>query len=92
MSNITIETLKIKEAFLNLLNKKIDLVQKVINGSNIKPKPKINMTTKSPSRKQVIVLMNNKLAKKFIKDFSMHVANINCALKNIQSNMIADFI
>ena len=28
----------------------------------------------------------------FIKDLSMHVININCALKNILSNMIADFI
>ena len=86
------KTLKIKETFPNLLNKKIDLVQKVINSSNIKPKPKINMTTKGLSHKQVIILMNNKLAKKFIKDSSMYVMNINCALKNIWSNIIADFI
>ena len=86
------ETLKIKEAFLNLPNKKIDLVQKVINGSNVKPKPKINMTMKSSSHKQVIILMNNELAKKFIKDSSMHVVNINHALKNIWSNTIANFI
>jgi len=36
--------------------------------------------------------MNNNLARKFIKDSSMHVANINHALKAIKSNMIADFI
>ncbi len=86
------EMLKIKETFPNLLNKKIDLVQKVINGSSVKPKPKINMTMKGPSYKQVIVPMNNELAKKFIKDSSIHVVNINCALKNIWSNTIANFI
>ena len=47
--NIVMKTLKIKEAFPNLPNKKIKLVQKVINGSKDKSKPKINMTTKGPS-------------------------------------------
>jgi len=50
--NIVKETLKIKEMFLNLLNNKIKQVQKVINGSNNKSKPKISMTTKDPSCKQ----------------------------------------
>jgi len=36
--------------------------------------------------------MNNNIAKKFIKNSSLHVANINCALKIIKSNTIADFI
>jgi len=34
------------------------MVQKVINGDNGKHKPKINMTTKGSSHKQVIVPMN----------------------------------
>jgi len=46
MTNIAMEILKIKEAFSNLLNKKIELVQKVINSLKDKPKPKINITTK----------------------------------------------
>jgi len=50
------------------------------------------MTTKDSLQRQVIVPMNNDLARKFIKDSSMHVTNINCALKAIKSNMIADFI
>jgi len=91
-SSVTIDILKIREIFPNLPNKKIDIVQKVINGDNGKPKPKINMTTKDPSYKQVIIPMNNKLAKRFLKDSSMHIININHALKNILSNMIADFI
>jgi len=90
--NIARETLKIKKTFSNLSNKKIEEMQKVINGSKDKSKPKINMTTKGPSRKQVIVPMNTDLAKKFIKDSSLHVININCALKAIKSSMMVDFI
>ena len=84
--------LKIKEAFPNLSNKKIEEMQKVINGSKDKVKLKINMTTKGPFRKQVIVPMNNDITKEFIKNSSLHVANINHALKTIKSNTIADFI
>ena len=92
ISSITIDVLKLKETFPNLPNKKIDMVQKVINGSSKKSKPKINMTTKGPFQKQVIMLINSELSKKFIKDSNMHVININHALKNICSNTIADFI
>jgi len=36
--------------------------------------------------------MNNEVAKRHLKDMSIHIININCALKNIKSNVIADFI
>ena len=51
--------LKIKEMFPKLQNKKINQVQKIINGGESKPKPYINMTTRGPSHKQIIVSMNN---------------------------------
>jgi len=82
-SSIIIDILKLKETFPSLSNKKIDLVQKVINSSSEKSKPKINMTTKDPSQKQVIIPMNNNLSKRFIKDLSTHIINLNHALKNI---------
>ena len=91
-SNIMMKMLKIKEAFLNLPNKKIDTIQKVIDSLNNKPKPRLNMTTKSPSHKQVIVPMNNDLGKRFIKNSASQVTNINCALKSIKSNICTDFI
>ena len=62
------------------------------NGSNNKSKPRLNMTMKGPSCKQVIVLMNNELGKRFIKDSVFHITNINHALKNIKSSVCADFI
>jgi len=58
ISNIARDTLKIKEAFLKFQDKKIEIVQRIINGQD-KPKPKLNMTTKRPSCKQVIIPMNN---------------------------------
>ena len=91
-SNIAMNTLKIKKTFPNLPNKKIDSIHKVINSSNDKAKLRLNMTTKGLSCKQVIILMSCDLGKKFIKDLSSHVININWALKSIKSNIYADFI
>ena len=45
-SNIIRDTLKLKKVFLKLQNKKNEIVQKIISRSK-KPKPKLNMTTKS---------------------------------------------
>jgi len=92
LSDATRDALKNKETFPNLPNSKIDLVQKVINGPSTKPKPRINMTTKGPSHKQIIIPMSIELSKKFIKDSSMYVININRALKEINSKTIVDFI
>jgi len=91
-SDITINMLKIKETFLNLPNKKINTIQKVVNSSNDKPKLRLNVTMKGLSYKQVIVPMNNKLGKRFIKDFVSHITNINRTLKSIKSNVCANFI
>ena len=91
-SNITLDTLKIKESFPHLWNEKIDQVQKIINETNDKLKSCLNMTTKGPLQKQVIIPMNNEVAKWYLKNLSMHIININHALKGIKSNIIADFI
>ena len=50
------------------------------------------MTTKGPSRKQIIVLMNGDNIMKFMKESSYHVSNINRALRNIKSNVLVNFI
>ena len=56
------------------------------------PKPRINMTTKGPLCKQIIILMPNELGKRFTKDSASHIININHILKNIKSNICADYI
>ena len=50
------------------------------------------MTMKGPSRKQIIVPMNNKNNLKFMEASSAHITNLNKALKNIKLEVIADFI
>ena len=50
------------------------------------------MTTKELSQKQVIVLMISENANNFMKELSSHVANINRALENIKSEVMANFI
>jgi len=83
--------LKIKETFPNFQDHKIKQVQKIINNVE-KPKPRINMISKGPSHKQVIILMSIENTKYFIRESSMHIININRVLKDIKSNIIADFI
>ena len=50
------------------------------------------MTTKCPSRKQIIVPMNNDNKKNFIEKSSSHITNMNSALKNIKSEVMVDFV
>jgi len=88
--NNTREVLKIKEAFSNL-QEKIEKIQKIINRGS-KPKLRLNMTTKRPSCKQVVVLINSDNIVKFMSNSSNHITNINRLLKNIKSNCKADYI
>ena len=50
------------------------------------------MTTKGPSRKQIIILISNDNILKFMKESLFHVANTNWALKNAKSEILIDFI
>ena len=50
------------------------------------------MTTKSLSRKQVIVPMSNDNKSKFMELSSAHIINFNKTLKSIKSEVMADFV
>jgi len=89
--NITRKVFEIKETFPNLQIKKIENIQKIISGEG-KTKPRLNMITKGPSKKQVIVPMNNDNKTQFIKYSSAHITNINRTLRNIKSEVMANFI
>jgi len=77
--------------FLKLPANKIDNIYRIINKYN-KPKPKLNMTIKRLSRKQVIIPISNDNKVKFIESSSSYIVNLNRALKNIKLNIIADFV
>ena len=82
------EVLKIKENFPNLSSKKIVEIHKTINNLN-KTKPYINITTKRPLQRQIIVLMKNGNISKVTLSVDNHILNIN---KNLKSNIMADFV
>ena len=77
--------------FLNLSANKIKNIHNTINSSG-KIKLRINITTKELSRKQIIISMSNNNKLKFITLSNSHIANLNRALKNIKSDIIADFV
>ena len=65
---------------------------KVTNGNEGQKKPRINMTTKGPSRKQIIIPIAKSNTELIINSASSNIVNINKCLKNTKSVIIADFI
>ena len=90
--NVSIaDVIKIKETFLSVGAKVIDQINNIIKRPS-KPKPRIQMTTKGPSRKQVIIPMVKDNIDRFIKNSLIHVANPNRNLRNAKSKVLVDFI
>jgi len=85
------EILKLRGKYSNLLTKKTENIQKIINDSG-KSKLHIKMTTRYPSCKQIIIPMSKEDTNKFIASFSSYIANINRALKNIKSDAMTDYV
>ena len=87
----TSEMLEIKEAFPALNMKKIDQISNIVK-DNLKPKPHIQMTTKGLFRKQVIITMSSENNNIFMKNLTIHMANINRLLRNAKSEILVDYI
>ena len=85
------DILKIKESFLVLNANQINRVNNIVKG-NPKPKLRIQMTTKSPSRKQIIHLMSGNNSAAFLKNLSAHISNLNKLLGNAKTEVMVDFI
>ena len=87
----TSDVLKIKEAFPFLNAKKVDQVNNIVNRQS-KPRPRIKMTTKGPSRKHIIIPMSAENASSFMKNSSTNVANINRQLRNAKTDILVNYI
>ena len=87
----TSDVLKIKEAFPSLNAKKIDQINNIVNRQS-KPRSHIKMTTKGPSRKQVIIPMSAENVLSFMKNSSTNMANINRQLQNTKTDILVDYI
>jgi len=89
-SNI-LNIFKLKKNYPTLLLEKIKTIHKMIINID-KAKLHIRMTTKGPSRKQIIIPMS-KINTYNIMVFSAdHITNINRILKNIKSKVMVDYI
>ena len=91
LANNTMKVIKIKDIFPTSNTQKVNQIHKIIS-SSFKPKLHIQMTTKSPSRKQVIILMSSDNISKFMKNSLLYVASINWLLRNTKSEVLVDFI
>jgi len=85
------DIIKIKETFPSMDVKEINQINNIIK-EPFKSKPYIQMTTKDPSRKQVIIPMVKDNINKFIKNSSIHVTNLNRNLRNTMSEILVNFI
>ena len=63
-----------------------------MSNSNQKRKSKLNMTTKDPSRKQIIISIITNNIERVIVQSNTHMSNINRLLKDIKSEIYANFI
>ena len=86
------DIVQIKEAFPALLIDKVRKVSKISNSGESNKKPKINMTTREPSRKEVIILMANHIAELIVNSAHIYITNVNKCLKNSKSDIVMDFI
>jgi len=91
LSNIE-DVIQVKEAFPAL---SADEVGKMLNIKNRRmgmKKLKINMMTREPSRREVIILMTKVNAELIVNSAHIHISNVNKCLKSSKSDIITDFI
>jgi len=67
-------------------------IYNIMNNTNQKSKPKFNIITKGPLRKQIIISMNTNNSKRLIAQANNHITDINRLLKDVKSEISADFI
>jgi len=86
------DIVRVKEVFPALSADEVGKVLKIKNSGEGNKKPKINMMTRGPSRKEVIIPMAKHIAKLIVNSAHIHIANINKCLRNSKSDIVADFI
>ena len=91
-SKINVEDIiHIKDIYITLSPNKIVEINNIINKSSL-VKPRIKMTTKKPTRKQVIIFISKINADIIGSNASFYINFINRHFKEINSNTLADFI
>ena len=86
------DIVQVKEAFPTLSVDEVGKVLKIKNSRGDNRKLKINMTTRGPFRKEVIIPMAKHIAELIVNSAHIHITNINKCLRNSKSDIVADFI
>jgi len=86
------DVIRVKEVFPTLLANEVGKMLKAKNSSEDTKKPKINMTTRGQSRREVIIPMTKTNAELIVNSAHIHISNINKCLKNSKSDIFTDFI
>ena len=86
------DVIQVKEVFPALSADEVEKMLKAKNSGGGMKKPKINMTTREQSRREVIILMTKANAKLIVNSAHIHVSNVNKCLENSKSDTFADFI
>ena len=86
------DIVQVKEAFPALSADEVGKVLKIKNSGGNNRKPKINMTTRGPSRKEVIIPMAKHITELIVNSAHNHITNINKCLRNSKSDIVTDFI
>ena len=84
--------LHIKDVFPILPANKVAEIMDIINKNIGAKKPKINITTKRLSRKQIIIPITDSNAEIIVNSANQQITNINRCLKEIKLDITADFI
>jgi len=83
---------RVKKVFPALSVDEVGKVLKIKNNREDNKKPRINMMTRGPSRKEVIILMAKHIAELIVNSAHIYITNVNKCLKNSKSDIITDFI
>ena len=86
------DILQVKEVFTALSANKVGKILKAKNSREDSKKPRINMMTREPSRKEVIIPMAKHNAELIINLAHTYISNINKCLKISKSDIVVDFI
>ena len=86
------DVLHIKDVFPILPANKVAEIMDIINKNIGAKKPKINITTKGLSRKQIIIPITDSNAEIIVNSANQQITNINRCLKEIKLDITADFI
>jgi len=86
------DVLQLKEAFPSLSADEVGKILKIKDSGEGNKKPRINMTTRGPLRREVIIPMTKVNAELIINSAHIYISNVNKCLKNTKSDTFADFI